>query len=242
LVVHLVAKTDKMISEYRQEDIAMDAVVINSKGKHKATVIWMHGLGADGNDFAPIVPLLKFGKAEHVKYIFPHAPIRPVTLNGGMPMRAWFDLDVLSKRITLDVNGIFDSVESINKLIDAEINAGITSDKIILAGFSQGASIATVTALHYPKQLAGVMCLSGLIVDDPAMVPDPEVQQKAPFFMAHGSGDQVIPIQMGLNSREVVRRWGFEVDWHQYDMAHSVCPEEIQDIAIFFDSILGQKI
>lgn len=216
----------------------MDAVVIDPKDGHEATVIWMHGLGADGNDFAPIVPALHFAKADRVKYIFPNAPVRPVTLNGGMPMRAWFDLDELPKRKSLDVEGIYDSVERIKKIIDAEIEAGVSSDKIILAGFSQGASIATATALHYPKQLGGVMCLSGLIVDDAALAPDPNIQQKAPFFMAHGTGDQVIPIQMGVSSCEVVRRWGFDVDWHQYNMAHSVCPEEVQDISEFMGRVL----
>lgn len=216
----------------------MDAVVINPKERHESTIIWMHGLGADGHDFAPIVPSIRFDKANHVKYIFPHAPIRPVTLNGGMPMRAWFDLDELSKRVSLDVEGIYDSVDRIKKIIDAEIDAGISSDKIILAGFSQGASIATATALHYPKQLGGVMCLSGLIVDNKAMAPDPSIQQKAPFFMAHGVSDQVIPIQMGVSSCDVVRRWGLDVDWHQYDMAHSVCPEEVQDISNFLNRVL----
>lgn len=199
------------------------------------SVIWLHGLGADGHDFEPIVPELQLPGSLSLRFVFPHAPVRPVTINGGMAMRAWYDIYSLERGGAVDEQGIRDSGEIANALIRRERERGIAADRIVLAGFSQGGAIALHAALRYPERLAGLMALSTYlplaasldaeVVDSPAAV-----NNSIPVFMAHGSFDPVLPMQMGVESRDLLRDRGFEIEWHQYPMAHAVCAEEIAHI------------
>lgn len=207
--------------------------------KTEFTIIWMHGLGADGNDFIPVVPELKLPSDLGIKFIFPHAPIRPVTLNNGMEMRAWYDLLSLDRNKTAKEDDILNSVKDINALIDAEIESGTPSEKIMLAGFSQGGVIALHAGLRYPKRLAGIMALSTYLpFDESAFKQMSETQQGLDIFAAHGSHDPVIPAQSWQYYVPELETKGFKVDSHQYPMEHSLCLEEIQDISRWMQSVL----
>ena len=196
-----------------------------------ASVIWLHGLGADGHDFEPIVPEL--GLAVPMRFVFPHAPERAVTINNGMRMRAWYDIFQFGGGPE-DEAGIRDSQQLLGQMISAE-----KTEKIFLAGFSQGGAIVLQTALRYPKKLAGVLALS-CYLPLAAKLPGEKSQanQDIPIFMAHGTLDPVVPIQKARLSREVLEQQGYKVEWHEYPMPHSVCPQEIGDIAAFMTKLL----
>ena len=195
-----------------------------------ASVIWLHGLGADGHDFEPIVPEL--GLAAPVRFVFPHAPERPVTINNGMRMRAWYDIFQFGGGLE-DEAGIRASQQLVEGLIKNE------KLPVFLAGFSQGGAIVLQTALRYPKKLAGVLALSCYL---PLAAKLPAEKSRAnqdiPIFMAHGTLDPVVPIQMGRMSRVALEQQGYKVQWHEYPMPHSVCPQEIGDIAAFITTLL----
>ena len=199
-------------------------------------VIWLHGLGADGNDFVPIVPHLQAAQSRSVRFIFPHAPVRPVTVNGGMAMRAWYDILGLSIDRDQDAEGIRASVEAVEPLINQQIDGGIAAERIVLAGFSQGGAIALRAGLAQAPALAGIMALSCYLLEADALerwrAPDPS---SPPIFMAHGSQDPVVPINLGRSASERLSAAGFEVEWHEYPMPHSVSPEEIQAIDRWLD-------
>lgn len=199
-------------------------------------VIWLHGLGADGNDFVPIVPHLQAAQSRSVRFIFPHAPVRPVTVNGGMAMRAWYDILGLSIDRDQDAEGIRASVEAVEHLINQQIDGGIAAERIVLAGFSQGGAIALRAGLAQAPALAGIMALSCYLLEADALerwrAPDPS---SPPIFMAHGSQDPVVPINLGRSASERLSAAGFEVEWHEYPMPHSVSPEEIQAIDRWLD-------
>lgn len=199
-------------------------------------VIWLHGLGADGNDFVPIVPHLQAAQSRSVRFIFPHAPVRPVTVNGGMAMRAWYDILGLSIDRDQDAEGIRASVEAVENLIAKQIDGGIAAERIVLAGFSQGGAIALRAGLAQAPALAGIMALSCYLLEADALerwrAPDPS---SPPIFMAHGSQDPVVPISLGRSASERLSAAGFEVEWHEYPMPHSVSPEEIQAIDRWLD-------
>jgi len=199
-------------------------------------VIWLHGLGADGNDFVPIVPHLQAAQSRSVRFIFPHAPVRPVTVNGGMAMRAWYDILGLSIDRDQDAEGIRASVEAVEHLINQQIDGGIAAERIVLAGFSQGGAIALRAGLAQAPALAGIMALSCYLLEADALerwrAPDPS---SPPIFMAHGSQDPVVPINLGRAASERLSAAGFEVEWHEYPMPHSVSPEEIQAIDRWLD-------
>jgi phospholipase/carboxylesterase len=197
-----------------------------------ASVIWLHGLGADGNDFVSIVRELKLPDSLPVRFIFPHAPMRAVTINGGYVMRAWYDLGQGPAGLISKESDIRASQTEIEKLIEREISRGITSDKIILAGFSQGGVIALHTALRYEKKLNGIMALSTyLAMPDLLEKEASAINKSIPIFMAHGDQDNVINISMAEKSRDTLLRLNRKVEWHEYPMAHSVCMEEIEAVS-----------
>ncbi len=214
-----------------------DAVIIEAKSEHKASVIWLHGLGADGHDFESIVPELNLNNESGIKFIFPNAPIRPVTINGGMSMRAWYDVKSPNLRELEDIESITESHKLITQYIDAEIENGISANKIILAGFSQGGAIALYTGLRYPQPLAGLLALSTYLpVPDQLKVV---TQSKdIPIMMAHGVADPVIPVDQGRISCQTLKDEGYKVEWHEYMMQHAVCLEEINAISSWIKKLL----
>jgi len=209
----------------------MDAVGIETGPNPDAAVIWLHGLGADGHDFEPIVPELRLPKP--VRFVFPHAPIRPVTINQGMRMRAWYDIFQFGGGPE-DEEGIRASQKLLEKLIADE-----RGKKIVLAGFSQGGAIVLQTALRYPERLAGVLALSTYLPLSASLGNEAAPANKdVPIFMAHGRFDDIIPIDRAKRSREMLEKLGYPVTWKDYPMPHSVCAEEIGDISRFLATIL----
>ncbi len=214
-------------------------IEIASKQTANASVIWMHGLGADGNDFVPVVEMLDL---PHVRFILPHAPYRNITRNNGYEMRAWYDIYGLTPISREDAAGIRASQAEIDALIAQEINRGIAADRIVLAGFSQGGAIALHTALRYPRPLAGVLALSTYLPlkNDLAAEKSPANQQ-LPIFMAHGVDDEIITMETCKASLAVLQAQSYRVDWHEYPMAHSVCMPEIADIQRFLSQVLNES-
>jgi phospholipase/carboxylesterase len=201
----------------------------------RGTVIWLHGLGADGHDFEPVVPELQLPHTVPLRFVFPHAPLRPVTLNGGMTMRAWYDIISLDRSGPQDEQGIRESASSVASLIEREQDRGIAADQIVIAGFSQGGAIAMHASLRFGKKLAGLMSLSSRLPLGERFAAEvtnnPNSQARdLPVFMAHGSFDPVLPISLGQQSRVALQGAGYDVEWHEYPMAHAVCAEEIRDI------------
>ena len=212
--------------------------IILQTGKNPGhSIIWLHGLGADGQDFVPVAEELKLPVA--VRYIFPHAPMRPVTINGGFVMRAWYDITGQNMTAQQDAAGIRASQTLVETLIALEAAHGIAPQNIFLAGFSQGGAIALHTALRQAAPLGGVLALSTYLpLAETAPREILEQSRRTPVFMAHGLGDQVIPYSMGANSRESLLGLGYAVEWHEYAMQHSVCEEELRDI----ETWLARKI
>jgi phospholipase/carboxylesterase len=217
----------------------MDTVEIQTGAKPDAAVIWLHGLGADGHDFEPIVPELRLPGALPLRFVFPHAPVRPVTLNQGMRMRAWYDILRLDGGAEDDA-GIRASQGLVEALIAEEVKKGIEAARIVLAGFSQGGAIALHTALRHPAPLAGVLALSTYLpLNRTVKAEAGEANRKTPIFMAHGQYDDIIPLARAEQSRKILAEAGYDVQWKTYPMPHSVCAEEIADIASFLVRILG---
>jgi phospholipase/carboxylesterase len=203
-----------------------------------ATVIWMHGLGADGHDFEPIVPELRLPAGLSVRFVFPHAPVRPVTLNMGMAMRAWYDILELGGGKE-DAEGLRVSQAAIEALIEAEGARGVNPDRIVLAGFSQGGAIALQAGLRHPQRLAGIMALSTYLpIAGTVEAERTPANTDLPIFMAHGTEDPMISIGRAERSRKMLEGLGYPVEWHQYPMPHSVCPQEIVDISKWLVKIL----
>ena len=211
-----------------------ETVEVSTGDMPVGSVIWLHGLGADGHDFEPIVPELRLNTP--LRFVFPHAPVRPVTLNGGMAMRAWYDILSLDAEGRADADGVRASGRILESLIEREIERGIPAEKIVIAGFSQGGAIALHAMLTTGHDLAGVMALSTYL----ALPADLELagsRKDIPLFMAHGSFDTVLPLQWGQLSAEKLDAVGYRVDWHEYPMAHAVCPQEIDDIGQWLRTI-----
>lgn len=199
------------------------------------TVIWLHGLGADGHDFEPIVPELNLDEHADIRFVFPHAPVRPVTINGGTPMRAWYDVMNLDRTGPQDEAGIRESAAFLLQLIEREKERGIDANRIVLAGFSQGGAIAMHTAMRFPQPLAGLMALSTWMplestIDEEVVESSESQPRDLPVLMVHGSFDPMLPIAAGQHARDIMQQAGFTVQWHEYPMAHAVCGEEITDI------------
>jgi phospholipase/carboxylesterase len=217
----------------------LEGIIIETAPQPDTAVIWMHGLGADGNDFAPIVPELNVSDLK-IRFIFPHAPVRPITMNNNMPMRAWFNIENLDRLNAIDLKGLMESFKSIELLIQEQKDKGIPANRIILAGFSQGGSIALLTSLLHAEALGGVIFLSSFLPIKTVLNYAPSAPlHKIPVFMAHGIYDNVIPIELGEQTRQELMALGYKTEWHQYPMPHSVCIELIQEMGKWFHNILG---
>ena len=213
-----------------------DTVEVTTGENPVGSVIWLHGLGADGHDFEPIVPELRLPASLALRFVFPHAPVQPVTINGGMAMRSWYDILSFESEGRADRDGILKSSALLEELIGREIQRGIAAEKIVIAGFSQGGAVAIHTALQTEHDIAGLMALSTYM----ALQEDVEhavCRKDLPIFMAHGSFDPVLQIDWGRNSADKLNANGYSVDWHEYPMAHAVCPEEIADISRWLTGI-----
>lgn len=207
---------------------------IETGSQPDAAVIWLHGLGADAHDFEPVVPALSLGADRAMRFVFPNAPVRPVTINSGMPMRAWFDLLALDRRAPEDETGIRESAAAIERLIKRENSRGIEASRIVLAGFSQGGAVALFTALRYQQALAGVIALSTYLpLLEVIKQERAAVNAALPIFLAHGLFDEIVDIALARGSRNDLEQLGYEVDWRKYPIPHSVCVEEIADIQSF---------
>jgi phospholipase/carboxylesterase len=213
----------------------MESIAIETGPRPQAAVIWLHGLGADGHDFEPIVPEL--GLARPVRFVFPHAPVRAVTINNGMRMRAWYDILQFGGGAE-DEAGIRESQRLIENLVEVERTKGIQAGKIVLAGFSQGGAIALQTALRHPERLAGVLALSTYLPLAAKLQEAGAANRATPIFMAHGSFDDIIPLRRAEQSRDLLKQAGYPVEWRVYPMPHSVSAEEIRDIAQFLGRVL----
>lgn len=218
-----------------------EAPIVIETGPHPvASVIWLHGLGADGHDFEPIVPELALPDSTAIRFVFPHAPYRPVTINNGFVMRAWYDLAMQPRGFFQNEAHIRESERYLCSLIEAEIQAGATSQKIILAGFSQGAAVALHTGLRYPETLAGIMALS-MPLPLPEKIPSERSQgnMNVPIFLAHGSQDPVVPYALGEHARNLLLELSIPVEWHAYPMGHTLVAEEIADIRAWMLRVLN---
>lgn len=202
------------------------------------SVIWLHGLGADGHDFVPIVPELEFKTKHQTRFVFPHAPMRPVTLNQGYVMPAWFDLVAIDDMSVQDEAGIRATAGRISDLLAREQQRGVRSENIVLAGFSQGGAIALHLGLRYPQTLAGILALSTFLPLANTLAQEcTEANRAISVYMAHGESDPIVPLTLAQQSHVKLRELGYLVDWHVYPMEHSVCPQEITDIGNWFERV-----
>jgi phospholipase/carboxylesterase len=219
--------------------VSREVVEVETGRAPTASVIWLHGLGADGHDFEPIVPELVAPGERALRFVFPHAPVRPVTLNGGFAMRAWYDIVAIDRRTTEDESGIRASRALIDALITRENARGIASERIVLAGFSQGGAMALFAGTRYPQRLAGIMGLSCYLVLAGRFAAERvAANQATPIFLAHGSEDPVVAPVLGELARRTLVENGYDVEWHSYSMPHSVCPQEVADIAAWLRRVL----
>src|SRR6202051_2849058 len=217
----------------------LETIEVETKPKPDAAVIWLHGLGADGHDFEPIVPEIVRPGERAWRFVFPNAPVRPVTINGGMAMRAWYDLKGLDRRAAEDAVGFRDTDVQIRQLIVRENDRGIPAGRIVLAGFSQGGAVSLYTAPRFPERLAGVMALSAYLPLASRLAAERgHANLATPIFMAHGLADPMIPITRAIDSRDQLKSLGYSIEWHQYPMAHALCTEEIADIRHFLLRVL----
>lgn len=224
---------------------APQAVEIAATGDAEGSVIWLHGLGADGHDFEAIVPEIRLAGVLDLRFVFPHAPVRPVTINNGTSMRAWYDILSLDRGGPQDEAGVRESGELLLQLIENERERGIPYEKITIAGFSQGGAIALHTSLRFAHRLAGVMALSTYLPlqskFDAEVATNAEAQDcDVPIFFAHGSFDPVVPMVLGEKSMTRIKSAGYQVEWHEYPMAHAVCEQEIADIRKWLLSVYKQ--
>ena len=217
----------------------LDAIQLETSRDPERSVIWLHGLGADGRDFVPIAGELSLPDAP-IRFVFPHAPVQPVTINNGMSMRAWYDIvaDDIARRE--DERGVRASQRLVEALIARERERGVPAARIVLAGFSQGGAIALQTGLRHAERLAGIMALSTYVPIASALEAERNAANSdVPIFMAHGTQDPIIPLAHARRSRELLERLGYPVEWHEYAMPHSVSPQEIDDIGAWLRRVLG---
>lgn len=218
----------------------LDHVTIDTSDNPEISVIWLHGLGADGNDFVPIVRELDLAGLPGIRFIFPHARTMPVTVNGGYVMRAWYDITGAELTRREDENGLRASQKEVEAFIAREKARGIPASRIVLAGFSQGCAMTIQTGLRHPEPLAGMICLSGYVPLSATLATERTPESLAtPVFMAHGRHDNVVPFARAEQSRDLLVSLDYQVEWHEYAMQHSVCLEEVQAISAFFKKVLG---
>jgi len=217
----------------------LETIELETAPNPDSAIIWLHGLGADGHDFEPIVPdLIRRGERSW-RFVFPHAPPRPVTINGGMKMRAWYDVLGFDRQSLEDEDGVRQSSVAVNELIGQQLGRGIVAERIVLAGFSQGGAVALYAAARQPLRLAGVMALSTYLPLAGKLAAERQAANDGtPIFMAHGLGDAVLPIALGLESRDRLQAAGYVVEWHQYPMAHALCAAEVADIRHYLLRVL----
>jgi phospholipase/carboxylesterase len=219
--------------------VTLDCVEVETAPQPRHAVIWLHGLGADGHDFEPIVPQLVQPEWPALRFVFPHAAMRPISLNGGLPMRGWYDIAGFDLSQRQDERGIRASIGDVETLIAREVSRGVDASRIVLVGFSQGGAIALAVGLRHAQKLAAIVALSTYLpIESQTANERGEANAATPIFMAHGAFDPVVPQVLGERSRDRLRNWGYAVDWHSYPMAHQVCPQEIADLADF----LGPRI
>ena len=217
----------------------LETIEVATSAKPDATIIWLHGLGADGHDFEPVVPEIVRRGERSWRFVFPNAPVRPVTINGGARMRAWYDIKGFDRKSTEDLGGFRDSDAQIRELIAKEGQRNIPPSRIVLAGFSQGGAVALYTVPRFAQALAGVMALSTYLPAESSFGAErTSANDPTPIFMAHGQADPMLPIAMGMQSRNFLRAQGYAVAWHEYPMAHSICEAEISDIRDFLLRVL----
>jgi phospholipase/carboxylesterase len=218
----------------------LETVELETAPVPRASIIWMHGLGADGHDFVPIVPELGLPAGLPVRFVFPHAPMMPVTINGGTVMRAWYDVVPESGERRAVDGGVRAAQKHIEALIERERQRGVSFERVVLAGFSQGGAMALHTGLRYPEPLAGIMALSTFLpmAEHLAREASP-ANRSTHIFMAHGLFDELIPPSRGRAGRDLLGQLGYRVTWREYPMPHSVCAEEIVDIAAWLEEVLG---
>ncbi|MGH8182701.1 MAG: alpha/beta hydrolase [Rhodanobacteraceae bacterium] len=218
----------------------LECVELETAPNPHHAVIWLHGLGADGHDFEPIVPQLVRADWPPLRFVFPHATVRPITLNGGLPMRAWYDIAGFDLAQKQDEAGVRASIAQVGSLIMREAERGVPVANIVLAGFSQGGAIALAAGLRHPQTLAAIVALSTYLpIAEVTANERSDVNAQTPIFMGHGAFDPVVPRYLGERSRDQLRGWGYTVDWHSYPMAHQVCPQEIADLADFLELRFG---
>ena len=221
----------------------LETIEVETGASPAASVIWMHGLGADGNDFVPVVQELGLDHAPAIRFVFPHAPMQAVTINNGYVMRAWYDVkwgDLEGRAKQADESGVRASQAAIVQLIGREVSRGTPPDKIVLAGFSQGGAVALQTGLRHPQRLAGIMALSTYLPLAESLAREAaQENRRTPLFMAHGTQDGVVPYAMGLRSRDMLVEQGYDVEWREYPMQHSVCLEEIAHIGAWLTRVLA---
>jgi phospholipase/carboxylesterase len=212
----------------------LETIEVETAPKPDAAIIWLHGLGADGHDFEPIVPELVARGERAWRFVFPNAPVRPVTWNNGMRMRAWYDISGIGGAAAEDVAGFRQADAQIRELITREVSRSIPTTRIVLAGFSQGGAVSLYVAPRLEQKLAGVMALSTYLpCESTFLAQRAAANDSTPILVAHGSADPVVPLAMGIKARDFLKTHGYEVEWHDYPMPHSVCPAEVADISAF---------
>jgi len=217
----------------------LDSVIVETGKAPTGTVVWLHGLGADGHDFEPVVPDIAPRGSRALRFVFPHAPVRPVTLNNGWEMRAWYDIYGLSRDHRQDEAGIRASGALVDELLRAEIARGMPAERIVLAGFSQGGVMALHAGLRFPEKLAGLIALSCYLALDASLLAErTETNLRTPIFQAHGTADPTVPFQFGDASRRKLQGEDYDVEWHSYPIGHGVGLEEIADIRRFLERVL----
>lgn len=216
----------------------LDAVEIETGSRPEASVVWLHGLGADGHDFEPIVPQLDIDEIP-IRFVFPHAPVRPVTLNAGFQMRAWYDIVGIDRSSPQDLDGIRQSQADVAALIQRENQRGVATSNVVLAGFSQGGAVALYAGLRYPEKLAGILGLSTYLPHAADTAAErSEINQDTPLFLAHGLQDEVVAPTLGSDSKNLLGELGYRIDWKTYPVAHNVAMDEIVDIRNWLAKVL----
>jgi phospholipase/carboxylesterase len=219
---------------------ALESVEVETGPRPRAAVVWLHGLGADGYDFEPVVPALGLPAALPVRFVFPHAPFQPVTINGGAVMRAWYDVYQLGSVRREDERGVRASQAVVEELLARERARGVDASRLVVAGFSQGGAIALQTGLRHAERLAGILALSTYLPLHQTVEQEASAAARdVPIFMAHGAHDPLIPIERARQSRDRLRALGYRVEWREYPMPHAVCPEEVRDVGAWLARVLG---